>query len=271
MTKEPLVTVIIPTKNRSHFLSRALIYVNAQSYSNIEIIIVDDNSDVPVKVNHSLIKPSISVKLLKNHVSIGANRSRKLGLSHASGDFVCFHDDDDYWLNDKISNQVNFLLENTQFVGVTCCAISQKKFIKPKLYIDKYSLSISNIIGSFSLPMLRNIEDLSTHFNLDLDNAQDWWFWLSLYQSDHTIGVLSQRYPHVFFNEGNHMRISDRNDISKYYQSYLLAAGLNRDKSLIYFFHQCVAKYHTSPLTLTKFFAAIYIIIFRMTARLLNK
>jgi len=271
MTLDPLVSVIIPTRNRSHFLARALVYISAQNYSNIEIIVVDDNSTFPVKIDQGLVKPSIRVKLIRNHVSIGANRSRKVGLSHASGDFICFHDDDDYWLNDKIFNQVHFLLENTMFVGVTCSALSQKKIITPKLFIDHYSLLIANTVGSFSLPMLRNFDDLHTHFNLDLDNAQDWWFWLSLYRSNLNIGVLPQRYPQVFFNEGNHSRISDRKDHSKYYKSYLIAASLNRDKFLIYFYHQCVAKYHTSSLKPIKIFAAFYIVLFRLIARILNK
>ena len=271
MTINPLVSVIIPTKNRSQFLNRALIYVSAQSYSNIEIIVVDDNSDVPVKIDSGLVIPSISVKVLRNHICLGANRSRKIGLIHATGEFVCFHDDDDYWLNDKIYNQVHFLLANTAFSGVTCSAISQRKIITPRSKIDSYSLLISNTVGSFSLPMLRNFDDLTSHFNLDLDNAQDWWFWLSLYRSNHLIGVLPQKYPHVFFNEGNHSRISDRKDKSRYYKSYLLVASLNHDKPLIYYYHQCVVKYHTHPLCLTKIFAILYIILFRSILLLLNK
>lgn len=271
MNTNDLVSVILTTKDRPSLLKRALIYINAQSHTNIEVIIVDDCSKQPFNIDHSQYKHLRQIRLFRNSCSIGANKSRAIGLKHAKGKFVCFHDDDDYWFHDKVFYQLSFLIANTQYIGVTCSAVSQKKIINPKPYIDKLSLSISNTVGSFSQIMLRNTAELHANLNLSLHNAQDWWFWLSIYDLNGKIGVIPQTFPQLFFNEGNHQRISSRANKETYYASYMrVAERFCRNNRIIFIYHACIARYHTSQVFTTRLLTATYILVFRMTARLLS-
>ncbi|WP_199482591.1 glycosyltransferase family 2 protein [Vibrio owensii] len=100
----PLVSVIIPTLNRSDLLSQAIKSVECQTYKNIEIIIIDDCSDDIVFAS-SDIHP---LTVYRNSKRMGGAYSRNKGVSLSKGHYVCFLDDDDIYMPDKIS----FLLKS---------------------------------------------------------------------------------------------------------------------------------------------------------------
>jgi len=96
---QPLISVIIPTHNRPDFLVRALTSVVEQTYTNWEVIIIDDGS--PVGVYDDLqIKFSSDQFIWNRQPQSGPGVARKNGIKLASGDFFCFLDDDDYYLPD---------------------------------------------------------------------------------------------------------------------------------------------------------------------------
>lgn len=97
---ELLVSVIIPTQNRDKFLFQAIDSVLNQSYRNIEIIVVDDHSLVPVYIPDELL--SSNVKLIRNERAKGGAGSRNIGIKFSTGDYICFLDDDDLYHPDKI-------------------------------------------------------------------------------------------------------------------------------------------------------------------------
>lgn len=105
----PLVSVIITTFNREKYLSKTIESIVEQTYSNIEIIIVDDGSTV----NYA---ESISNKYAKCNYYYKSNgglaSARNFGVSIAKGDYIAFLDDDDYWRFDKLEKQVEILNHN---------------------------------------------------------------------------------------------------------------------------------------------------------------
>jgi len=107
--QKPLVSVIIPTYNRSAYLGKAIYSVANQTYANIEIIIVDDGSTV----NYA---KSICAKFLNCNYFYkengGLSSARNYGINLAKGEYIAFLDDDDYWLETKIEKQVEILLKN---------------------------------------------------------------------------------------------------------------------------------------------------------------
>jgi len=104
---EPLVSVVIlVTPDRASLLGRALTSVAAQSYSNFEVIIVQDGPGHEVEevlVNHVMDRP---VRLVKAPGRIGAAAARNLGVRMARGDFVAFLDSDDEWFPRKLEKQI---------------------------------------------------------------------------------------------------------------------------------------------------------------------
>lgn len=99
------VSVILPTFNRVCSLSAAMTSVLAQSYSDLELIVVDDGSSEDVEGLVRGIRDA-RVKYIRRHVNGGAAAARNTGLSHAKGKFIGFQDSDDIWLPGKLIRQV---------------------------------------------------------------------------------------------------------------------------------------------------------------------
>ncbi len=89
------ISVVIPTRGRHHFLRQALTSVIAQTYPPQEIIVVDDGTGAAEAVGQ--MHPSITV--LDNRER-GPVPARNMGVAHASGEVICFLDDDD-WFTDE--------------------------------------------------------------------------------------------------------------------------------------------------------------------------
>lgn len=120
-----LVSVIIISRNRHVLLQKAIDSVISQTYRPIEIVVIDNNSKEPVRLCRPL-PTGITFILKRNDVSRTSAINRNLGITLVTGEFVCFLDDDDYYLPGKIpvlvkhllSNQsISFVYSNTQMLG----------------------------------------------------------------------------------------------------------------------------------------------------------
>lgn len=102
----PFASVIIPSYNRVELTIRAIHSVLSQSYTDFELIVVNDGSSD----NYEKIKSIISKY---NHIYIeqshgGVSKARNTGLLSASGEYIFLLDSDDEWMIDKLDNQVRF-------------------------------------------------------------------------------------------------------------------------------------------------------------------
>jgi glycosyltransferase involved in cell wall biosynthesis len=102
---DPFVSVVLPTFNRSALLRRSIEGVLRQTFGDFELIVVDDHSsdDTP-KVLLDITDPR--VRVLRHERRLGASAARNWAVREARGTYVCFHDDDDEWLPQKLALQV---------------------------------------------------------------------------------------------------------------------------------------------------------------------
>ncbi|MDP4152166.1 MAG: glycosyltransferase family 2 protein [Bacillota bacterium] len=113
-----LVSVIIPTYKRAEFLQRAINSVLAQTYKNVEILVVDDNGNgTPYrketeKFISKLYADNDKIKYIKNENNIGGSYTRNRGAEESTGDYICFLDDDDIIAPKKIEDQLKYMVEN---------------------------------------------------------------------------------------------------------------------------------------------------------------
>jgi len=108
-----LVTVIILTYNKAHFVSESIQSVLAQNYTNLEIIVIDDASTDNTKEFLTLFLNNNQIRFVQNKKNIGISKSRNYGIFLAKGKFVAMLDGDDVWLDsDKLTKQVEYLEEN---------------------------------------------------------------------------------------------------------------------------------------------------------------
>ncbi|AHM58643.1 glycosyl transferase family protein [Flammeovirgaceae bacterium 311] len=106
----PLVSVIIPNYNNACFIEQTIQSVYDQSYKNFECIIVDDGStDESIRLIETLKGRFSSLSLIRQRNS-GPSKARNTGVKHSNGELLTFLDADDIWKNDKLKNQVSFIL-----------------------------------------------------------------------------------------------------------------------------------------------------------------
>ena len=109
-----LVSVIIPTYNRAHFLKDSIQSVFDQTYQKFEIIIIDDGStDNTEEVIQEIKSKNLNHKLVYCYTNNrGAPAARNTGLTQAKGEYIQYLDSDDLLLPSKIQSQVEFLKKN---------------------------------------------------------------------------------------------------------------------------------------------------------------
>ena len=107
---EPLVSAIIIFLNGEKFLEEAINSVMEQTYTNWELLLVDDGSTdnsgvIAIKYAESW-KDRIKYLYHENHVNKGMSATRNLGIKHAKGEYIGFLDADDFWLPNKLADQI---------------------------------------------------------------------------------------------------------------------------------------------------------------------
>ena len=105
-----MVTVIIPTYNRAKTLRRSIDSVLQQTYSDLELIIVDDCSTDNTSTLIQEIADS-RVRYIRLQHNQGACVARNTGIENARGEYIAFQDSDDVWLPDKLKKQMSVMEE----------------------------------------------------------------------------------------------------------------------------------------------------------------
>lgn len=118
MLKLPLVTFVVTSYNYEKYILKTIESIKAQTYKNIEIIVVDDCS---IDNSCKLLEQTSDIKLIKNEQNLGQLASMQKGLSIANGQFVCFIDSDDVLLPDYAQNHIRVHLQTS--VAFTSCKI----------------------------------------------------------------------------------------------------------------------------------------------------
>ena len=107
--KFPKVSVVVPTYNRAKILPRALDSVVAQTFTNFELIVVDDHSSDTTHRVVAKYADDARVRALRHDRNRGQSCALNTGISAARGEYIAFLDDDDEWVPSKLALQVEVL------------------------------------------------------------------------------------------------------------------------------------------------------------------
>src|ERR1700758_1632604 len=99
---QPLVSAVIPTRNRPDLVCRAVRSALAQTYPNIEVIVVIDGPD-PVSFASLEVLGDPRIRIIALKESVGGSEARNTGAREAKGSYIALLDDDDEWLPEKIA------------------------------------------------------------------------------------------------------------------------------------------------------------------------
>ncbi len=120
-----MVSVIIPTYKSDVTLNRAIDSVLNQTYEEIEVIVVDDNDPntterIQTEALMQKYSDNYKVKYIKHKKNKNGSAARNTAFANSTGKYIAFLDDDDYYLPNKLNNQVKFLNENPNYDGCYC-------------------------------------------------------------------------------------------------------------------------------------------------------
>jgi glycosyltransferase involved in cell wall biosynthesis len=202
--KTPRVSIVVPTYHRPTFLTRAIESVQAQSWTDWELIVVDDNgtgSDHQ-RQTEGIIRDlgDSRIRYIEHARNRGGSAARNTGIAEAVAPFVAFLDDDDEWHREKLALQLSALAGSADDVALAYCGsrtIDDRTGAVETLSVDGTRHSLRhllkrNTVGSTSCIMCRHEALVAVGaFDESLPSKQD----IDLYVR------LSQRYRFVFVDE----------------------------------------------------------------------
>ncbi|MGK0307517.1 MAG: teichuronic acid biosynthesis glycosyltransferase TuaG [Urechidicola sp.] len=180
---QALISIITPMYNNETVIEQTIDSVIRQTYSNWELILVDDASpDQTINKAKALIEIDNRIKLFSHPKNKGAAEARNLGTKMAKGNYIAFLDSDDLWKKNKLELQINNLTTGKADVcfGSYELINSRSQPLNKKVQALKTltykKLLKANYIGN--LTGIYNCEALGKIYTKDLKKRQDWLLWL---------------------------------------------------------------------------------------------
>ena len=197
--KNKLVSVIIPCFNRSDLILETIKSILNQSYSNIEVICIDDfSSDNTVKKLRTIKDERLKIIKLKSNNG-RPSVPRNIGILKSKGYYLAFCDDDDIWHKNKLHQQINFIYKKKldiiytdfEYLGINKSKNLIFKLIRKTL---PHSLIFTNSILNSSVLMKRSVYDSVGIIdeNHKLRAIEDYQYWLRLYFNNMKFGFLNK-------------------------------------------------------------------------------
>lgn len=180
-----LVSIVLPTFNSELYIKRTIDSILSQTYSNWELLIVDDASnDRTVKIIMDYVVYEVRIRLFRFKKNSGVAVARNKGLDLAKGDFIAFIDSDDVWYERKLEKQLVYMkLNNSSFCHTSYSFLDEDGSplnvrTKCNKWINLSDLLRYNWIGTSTV--IYSVKLLGKNKFPDLRNRQDWAFWLIL-------------------------------------------------------------------------------------------
>lgn len=134
MSGQHLVTVVMPNYNGEKFVSQAIECVLKQTYSNFELIIVDDRSiDNSPQIINEYCEKDTRIRLICLDENQGVSIARNIGIQEAKGEYIALLDNDDLWEPDKLERQIGLASTGADIVycSYDFCDEKNNKIKKP--------------------------------------------------------------------------------------------------------------------------------------------
>jgi glycosyltransferase involved in cell wall biosynthesis len=214
MTSLPKVSVIIPTHNRAHYICEAIDSALAQTYQNVEIVVVDDGSTDDTRAVLKDYEDKIHYYYQENQ---GVSAALNFGIEMSSGQYLAFLDDDDIWFPKMLEVQVAYL-EVHPDVGMVHADMlimeegsgdprPRKRGLSrpiPSGYVFTELIQGNFIMGS-TMVVRRSCLDKVGLFDPELRVAEDMDLWLRI----------AQRFPITYLNRSLGIRRLHGTNISR--------------------------------------------------------
>lgn len=204
----PAVTVVIPTWNRSNLVGVAISSALAQTFVDLEVVVVDDGSKDGTEATVRQFEDS-RVRYLRHETRRGGAAARNTGIESSRGRFIAFLDDDDEWLPEKIERQIDLFSSNGAEVGAVYTsyvvvdratgAVLGRKIAQDRGDLSRVLLGRNVLGGTSSVVVRRDCFERTGLFDESLPSFQDYDLWIRLskhFRFDCLEPVLLKYYVH---------------------------------------------------------------------------
>jgi glycosyltransferase involved in cell wall biosynthesis len=181
----PLVSVVIPTHNYSGFVTEAVESVLSQTYTNIDLIVVDDGSTDDTRERLALFGDRVRYIYQENS---GPSAARNTGIRAAKGEYIAFLDADDLFHPRKLEIQVRYLLDHPDIALVAAENLTDQNRVFPDFppnpfLADRISLEsavVKNRFGMCGVVVRRHCFNEVGLFNEELRSTEDRDMWVRI-------------------------------------------------------------------------------------------
>ncbi|MFH1769727.1 MAG: glycosyltransferase family 2 protein [Parcubacteria group bacterium] len=211
-----MISIVIPTHNRPESLKKAVESVLAQTYKDIEIIVIDDGieqraEDVIKEINDS------RITYIQHQISRGGGAGRNTGIKASKGDFIAFLDDDDEWFPEKLEIQMQAFEETPADVGFCFTAVENiyndcRKATRVSDGIDNYLNLLLEYFSGFlnvTLVIKKSVFDNVGLFDEDFPSHQETDLLIRIMQKYKGLGI-NKPLVHVNMHKGHSLMIPFR-------------------------------------------------------------
>ena len=249
--KDPLVSIITTTYNRKYYLIDCINSILAQTYTNFELIIVDNFSNYNIK---SLLKNynDDRILLIQNDNNGKYVINRNIGIRASKGEFIAFCDDDDLWHPENLKFKIRCFIDDNSIGMITSkeaiinelgenTGITTHKWVNKNHFVTFKNLFFRNV-GSPSAAIIRkNCFDKIGFFNEsdNIKNIEDIDYWLR-FSLKFKIFYLNQVLGSFRIHSKNESYINDTQILN----SFFLRESLYIDKNQIFTDFHIKAKLH---------------------------
>lgn len=192
-TSQPLVSVVVPAYRVTEFIKETLDSVRAQTYPNIETIVVNDGTPDTAELEEVL-RPYMNEIVYVKQENRGASAARNRGMQECSGSLIAFLDGDDLWLPEFLESQVHFIQSGPGYDLVYCNAFHFGNDCVGMTYMDtcpsdgkvNFESLITAKCNVISSGVLARKESLlrAGSFDESLRSAEDFDLWVRLSRLD---------------------------------------------------------------------------------------
>ena len=182
MKYDEKISIIIPIYNEEKYIKKTIQNIKEQTYTNYEIILVDDcstDNSKPIMLKYK----DNNIKLISLEKNMGPAIARNEGIKKATGRYICFQDADDLWDKNKLKKQLEFMQKNncafsyTAFKYLNNSKFKKDKIVNIPLILDyKKALKDTRILtASVMIDRSKIDEKLLQMPNVPAEDVASWW------------------------------------------------------------------------------------------------
>ena len=235
--QKPLVSIITPLYNSEKFIAETIVSVLAQTYTNWEMLIVNDCSkDNGASIVEEYVEKDKRIKLFNNEKNMGVSFTRNRAIDLSNGKYIAFLDSDDLWYKEKLKKQIRMMEEKNISLSYTAYTkMNEDGSLRGKIEVPEKvnykKLLKGNIMGCLTVIARRDILK-DSYFRQT--KQEDYILWLELLKKvEFSYGIQENL---AFYRVLENSRSSNKIDLVNFnWRIYREVEKLSLVESIYYF------------------------------------